>query len=270
MRAAVLGSPVAHSLSPAMHRAAYAHLGLTDWRYDRRECREPELAPLLASLDETWRGLSLTMPLKEEAARLATTVDAVAQEVGGANTLVRRPDDGWDAYNTDVHGISQALRAAGITDVESVLLLGSGATARSVIAAVAQMGATLVTFATRSGTRPETLAYARSLGLVAPEADLDQVAARVPRHDLLVNTLPGTAADPVAATLADLRPLPALFEVVYEGWPTALARTFAAAGSPVASGLDMLAHQAARQVELMTGRSVPAAVLLDAARSALG
>ena len=268
LRAGVLGSPIAHSLSPVMHRAAYAHLGLSDWTYDRRECEAAELPALVAGLDESWRGLSLTMPLKEAALALATTVDPVAESVGGANTLVRRPDLGWDAYNTDVHGVRQALADHRVTSARHVLVLGSGATARSALAAVRELGARTVAFGIRSEVRPETGDLLDELGVAWSAHPLDEVNALVRDADLVIDTLPGRGADAVAAQLADVPRLPALFEAIYEDWPTTLARTFAATGAPVVSGLEMLAHQGALQVEHMTGRPVPASVLLDAASGA--
>lgn len=267
-RAGVLGSPITHSLSPVMHRAAYAHLGL-DWSYERHECHEAGLAPFLAGLDDTWAGLSLTMPLKEEALRLADRVDPMAQAVGGANTLVRQGDS-WAAHNTDVAGIRAALAREGVREAPTVLLLGSGATARSVIEAVRDLGAEVVTFATRSGARAESVAFARSLGLMTRECSLDAVRREVADASLVVNTMPGRAADVVAPTLAGAA-LPPLFEVIYEGWPTALAQVFLAAGAPVASGLVMLAEQGAEQVRLFTGQGGPelGAVMLAAAQAQL-
>lgn len=267
-RAGVLGSPIAHSLSPVMHRAAYAHLGV-DWAYERYECDEPGLEPFLAGLDDTWAGLSLTMPLKEEALRLADRVDPVAQAVGGANTLVHHGDS-WVAYNTDVAGIRAALAREGVREAPSVLLLGSGATARSVIEAVHELGAEAVTFATRSGARAESVAFAQSRGLATSTCDLDAVRREAAGASLVVNTMPGRAADAVAMTIAGVA-LPPLFEVIYEGWPTALAQVFLAAGAPVASGLVMLAEQGAEQVRLFTGQGGPelGAVMLAAAQAEL-
>nr|WP_277628275.1 shikimate dehydrogenase [Arsenicicoccus dermatophilus] len=278
-RAAVVGSPIGHSLSPVMHRAAYAGLGLDDWSYHRVEVTEGGLGAFVAELDPSWQGLSVTMPLKEEALALAACADPVARVAGAANTLVRA-GDGWSAYNTDVPGIRAALGDHGIDGVGRVAVLGAGATARSVLLAAAELGAREVVVLVRYGVRPETEQLARTLGLGWATASLGaaDVAQVVPGVDLVVNTLPGDAGDvvaPVVATLAatGAQPpgarVPPLFEVVYEGWPTALAQAFAAAGAPVVSGLEMLAHQAARQVTLMTTREIPARVLLDAARAAL-
>ncbi|TDC50157.1 shikimate dehydrogenase, partial [Jiangella ureilytica] len=111
-RCAVLGSPIAHSLSPVIHRAAYRRLGL-DWEYTAHEVDESSLARFVSGLGPEWRGLSLTMPLKRVALDVAATASDVARTVGAANTLVRRDDGGWDADNTDVPGVVATLRAAG-------------------------------------------------------------------------------------------------------------------------------------------------------------
>ncbi|HET8988014.1 MAG TPA: shikimate dehydrogenase, partial [Humibacillus sp.] len=178
-RCAVWGSPVAHSLSPILHRAAYAALGLTTWSYDRREVDAPGFASALEELDETWRGLSLTMPLKEVALEAATEATDTARETAAANTLVR-VEGGWLADNTDVYGITAALAAVGCDlasdAVAEVVVVGSGATARSAVAAVAAAAGDAVTsrrvtLMVRDEARPETLAHARATGLhvaVAP------------------------------------------------------------------------------------------------------
>jgi len=171
-RAAVLGSSVSHSLSPALHRAAYSALGLSTWVYDACEVDEPGLQGFVGGLGAEWAGLSLTMPLKEAAFAVADEVSGLARETGAVNTLVRRQDGGWAAYNTDVYGVSQALREAGCVSATRALVLGSGATARSVVAALAMLGAHRVTFAVRSTARPQTLEQARRAGLEVDVLDL--------------------------------------------------------------------------------------------------
>jgi len=160
-RAAVLGSPIDHSLSPTLHEAAYRALGLSDWVYGIHEVRASELGEFVSRLGPEWAGLSLTMPLKEVAFEVAAEVSGLACEVGAINTLVRRPDGGWNADNTDVYGVSQALREAGVGHVAGALVLGSGATARSVVAGLAALGCPKVTFAVRSEARFETGATCR-------------------------------------------------------------------------------------------------------------
>jgi len=273
-RAAVLGSPISHSLSPALHRAAYRALGLSTWLYDAHEVQKPALQGFVASLGAEWAGLSLTMPLKEAAFAVADEVSDLARDVGAINTLVRRQDGGWKGENTDVYGVSQALREAGCVRVSSSLVLGSGATARSVVAALASLGCQQVTFAVRSAARPETLEQARRAGLEVHVVGLDQVADRVKDAPLVVSTLPADAlADTPRAKL-----LPAgsrledhlVLDVVYAGWPTPLARAFEEAGAGVVSGFEMLVHQAAEQVRLMTGLLPPLETMRAAGRAAMG
>jgi shikimate dehydrogenase len=264
-RAAVLGSPIGHSLSPVLHRAAYRALGLSDWLYGAHEVREPALHGFVTGLGPEWAGLSLTMPLKEVAFEVADDVSELAREVGAINTLVRRVDGGWRGDNTDVYGVAQALREAGCTHVASSLVLGSGATARSVVAALATLGCQRLTFAVRSAARPETLDQARRAGLevdVVGLSDIGQVTDRLGDAPVVVSTLP---ADALPSDALTGRMIPAgsrlpdhlLLDVVYAGWPTPLARTFAEAGAHVVSGFEMLLHQAAGQVHLMTGLLAP-------------
>ena len=271
-RAAVLGSPISHSLSPALHGAAYRALGLGDWHYGAHEVQGSELRGFVTRLGAEWAGLSLTMPLKEAAFEVADEVSDLAREIGAINTLVRRPDGGWSGHNTDVYGVSQALREAGCGHVASSLVLGSGATARSVVAALATLGCQRVTFAVRSAARQETLDQARRAGLevdVVGLAQVSQVADRVGDAPVVVSTLPANA---LPANLLTGRMLPEglrlpghlLLDVVYAGWPTPLARMFEDAGAKVVSGFEMLVHQGAEQVHLMTGLLAP----LEAMRAA--
>ncbi|MFI6505563.1 shikimate dehydrogenase [Nonomuraea typhae] len=262
MRAAVLGSPIAHSLSPYLHRAAYRAMGLTGWTYDAFECDEAALPGLLegtirpvrgpgGSGDRAWAGLSLTMPLKRAVLPLLDTVSDLAVEVGGANTVVFR-DGAAHGENTDVHGIERALAEAGAPAPGSALVLGGGATAASALAALRNLGLDHVTLAVRDpGRAAETVAVAGRLGVTLRVETLDKLEPLL-GVDLVVSTLPGPAADVHAATLAGV---PALFDVVYAPWPTAAARSVQAAGGRVVGGFAMLLHQAVRQVELMTCRA---------------
>ena len=266
-RAAVLGSPIDHSLSPTLHEAAYRALGLSDWVYGIHEVRASELGGFVSRLGPEWAGLSLTMPLKEVAFEVADEVSGLAREVGAINTLVRRPDGGWNGDNTDVYGVSQALREAGVGHVASALVLGSGATARSVVAGLAALGCLKVTFAVRSEARFETLEQARRAGLEVEVVGLRELASRVGDSQLVISTLPENALSEnalSASALVDLllpkglrMPDHLLLDVVYAGWPSPLARTFADAGARVVSGFEMLVHQAAEQVHLMTGLLAP-------------
>jgi shikimate dehydrogenase len=274
-RAAVLGSPISHSLSPALHAAAYRALGLSDWRYEAHEVRESALGGFVAGLGPQWAGLSLTMPLKEAAFGVADEVSDLARGIGAINTLVRRPDGGWSGHNTDVYGVSQALREAGCVQVASSLVLGSGATARSVVAALAALGCQKVTFAVRSTARQETLDQALRAGLEVNVVGLGQVPDGVLDAPVVVSTLPASALPSNALTS---RMFPegsrlrdhVLLDVVYAGWPTPLARTFERAGARAVSGFEMLLHQAAEQVHLMTGLLAPVEQMRAAGLAAMG
>lgn len=274
LNAAVLGSPIAHSLSPVLHRAAYAALGLTQWRYAAHEVDEQAFLPFVAGLDETWRGLSLTMPLKEVAFDVAADVSPTALATGAVNTLVRRETGEWDAHNTDVHGIVSALVGAReLVEAAPATVLGSGATARSAIAALAQLGATGVHLAVRAAARPATLRMAADLGVAVEEVPLADWAGAAAGPGgsvgLVVSTLPTGAGAAAAEVLEGRRLSGTLLDVVYADWPTPLARAGAAAGLDVVSGLDMLVHQAGEQVRLMTGREAPLEAMFAAARGAV-
>jgi shikimate dehydrogenase len=250
VRAAVLGSPVGHSRSPRLHRAAYAALGL-DWTYDAVEVDAAGLPAFLDGLGPDWAGLSLTMPLKQAVLPLLDTCSALARDVAAANTVVLR-DGRREGHNTDVGGILAALAEAGVTAVERAVVLGGGATARSALAALARLGCAEPVVVVRSHPA-ETLAAAERLGMRPQVRAWDP--AVLDGCQLLVSTLPAGAADRFAGSVRDL---PALLDVVYDGWPTPLA---AACRGTVVSGAAMLLHQAVGQVQLMTGRTPPLEVL---------
>ena len=266
-RAAVLGSPVAHSLSPALHRAGFAAAGLGDWAYDRIECDGQRLPGLVRRSGPEWAGYSVTMPGKAAAAEVADARSGRVELLGVANTLWRGPQ-GWHAENTDVDGVLGALRAAGIVPGR-VLLLGGGGTARSVVAALAELGTEALTVA---GRRPERTAdcveLSRQLGIDVTVTDLtpENIASVVEDIDLVFSTLPAGAPDHLAAILAGV---PALFDAVYHPWPTALAAA-STPGRITITGLDMLLHQAFRQFELFTGCDAPRAAMRQGLVAASG
>jgi len=250
-RAAVLGSPIEHSLSPVLHTAAYAALGLAHWSYAAIECDEAGLPALIASCDSRWAGLSLTMPLKRAVLPLLDRTEPLAVEAGGANTVVFAGGE-RHGYNTDVPGMVAALAEAGVTAPPGATILGAGATACAALAALRETGlesaAVLVRDRARAG---DLLAAAGRLGM---EVDLRPFDSEVRDGDLLVSTVPAGAADIYAERAWGSRPGPAaVLDVVYAPWPTPLAQAAAKAGAIVVSGFDLLLHQAARQVELMTG-----------------
>lgn len=268
-RAGVVGSPISHSLSPLLHRAAYAALGLDGWSYDAFEVRSGELARFVDTLGPEWVGLSVTMPGKEEALALGTTTGSAAELTGAANTLVRRPQ-GWYADNTDVHGLTEALREAGVSRPRRATILGGGATARSALVALSGMGVEDVTMVVRDRPRAETGALAERLGLGLRVRRLgDGAIALGQDQDVLVGTLPGSAPAPAVTLTGGAEPRPVMLDVAYSPWPSALATAVSALGPgapTVSRGTGMLLHQAARQVQLMTGHDGP----VEAMRDALG
>ena len=254
-RAAVLGSPVGHSLSPVLHRAGYAAAGLTRWQYEAIDCDADALPGLIAGAGPEWAGFSVTMPGKAVAAAVADTRSDRVTALGVANTLVRR-EGGWFADNTDVDGLIGALRAAGAPAPRTALILGGGGTAAAVLAALAELGATDVVIA---GRRPQSTAGAVELAGVlgvpirAIGWELDVIGSAADAADLVVSTVPAGAAD----LLADrLRAVPTLFDVLYHPWPSPLAAA-SVPGRVTVTGLDMLLHQAFRQFELITGVPAP-------------
>ncbi|MGW5054640.1 shikimate dehydrogenase [Actinokineospora sp. NPDC004072] len=265
-RAAVLGSPVSHSLSPVLHSAAYAALGL-DWTYERVECDEQRLPGLVGELGPEWVGLSVTMPGKRAALAVADSATERARAVGAANTLVRS-GAGWHADSTDIDGVTGALRANGFTvDSGSAVVLGAGGTACAALAAVVELGIPDAVVVVREPARAgDAVGCAERLGLPLrvvrwSETDFDSVAASAA---VLVNTAPAAATAGLAASLARARHV---LDVIYHPWPTPLAE---ARDGKLATGLDMLLHQAFGQVEQFTGKEAPRREMRDALRAATG
>jgi shikimate dehydrogenase len=263
-RAAVLGKPVRHSLSPTLHAAAYAVLGL-DWSYDAHEVDEDGLAAFVAGLDEEWAGLSLTMPLKRAALPLCYALGAIAEEVGAVNTLVF-DEHGAYGENTDVPGLVNALAEVGVSRVPAAAVLGGGATAASAIAALAEVCDGDVAVYVRSAHRAADLPpLGERLGVTVHLRPWDDAAAAADAP-LVISTAPKGAADALAEALPTT--VGTLFDVVYDPWPTPLAAAWQARGGRVLGGLDLLIHQAVLQVELMTGHRVPRAEVVAAMRTA--
>ncbi|MGW1087487.1 shikimate dehydrogenase [Streptomyces sp. NPDC002596] len=267
-RAAVLGSPIAHSLSPVLHRAAYAELGLTDWSYDRFEIDEQALPGFIEGLDSSWAGLSLTMPLKRAIIPLLDSVSETASAVEAVNTVVFTEDGRRLGDNTDIPGMIAALRERGVEKVESAAVLGAGATASSAVAALAAMCTGPVTAYVRSRERGDEMrGWGERLGVdvrIADWADAGQ-ALRAP---LVIATTPAGTTDALAGAVPDAPGT--LFDVLYEPWPTGLAAAWSSRSGAVVGGLDLLVHQAVLQVEQMTGRSpAPLAAMRKAGEEAL-
>jgi shikimate dehydrogenase len=258
-RLAVLGSPIAHSLSPALHRAAFAAQGL-DWTYEAIEARGDDLPRLLA---DGFHGLSLTMPLKRDVLPLLDSVDATVQLTGGANTVLDQ--DGLHGFNTDVAGIIRALARGGVTALENVHVLGSGATAASVIAAAYTLGASRVTVFARTVANAEPLVeLAATLEIELTVRPLGAQDRSLVVPELVANTLPGHAELDLAYPEA-IRRESVLFAVAYHPWPGRLARDWFAVDGTVVDGLDMLIEQALVQERIFVGGS-PALELADEER----
>ena len=262
-RAGVLGSPIAHSLSPVLHTAAYRALGLPDWEYRATEVSEGGFVDHVRGLDPTWRGLSFTMPLKELAFEVAQDVSPVAAATGVINTLLRRQDGGWDGDNPDVAGIVLGLAEAGIDGVTAAVVVGSGATARSVVAALASLGARRVDFMVRDEIRPATARHATAAGLEVGRRGLGDWPADV---EVVVSTVP-SGLEGVAATLPPGGRV--VLDVVYGEGPSVLAAAAERRGYLVVPGTVMLLHQAAVQVRLMTGYAAPVAAMRAALAESL-
>ncbi|WP_218566282.1 shikimate dehydrogenase [Vallicoccus soli] len=259
MRAGVLGSPVAHSLSPVLHRAAYAQLGL-DWSYDAHDVPAGGLAGFLDALGPDWAGLSVTMPLKREALDLVDWASPGARDVEAVNTVLLSRGRRLGS-NTDVPGMLAALAEAGTTSAASGTVLGGGATARSALGALRDLGVARATVVARRPAAVQELApTARRLGLGLVPAPWDPAAlGDALGADVVVAAVPGEAA---AALAAAVPPRPGtLLDVAYDPWPTSLAAAWERAGGAVRGGLDLLVHQAVLQVGLMTGRDAPGRLL---------
>jgi shikimate dehydrogenase len=264
--AAVLGKPIGHSLSPVLHRAAYAALGLTDWTYDAIECDEAGLAALVYSSEPDVAGYSCTMPLKRAVLEVADSMSVQAAAIGAGNTLLQIDGD-WHADNTDWVGVANALAEQGVEAAASrVLVLGAGGTAQAALAAMD--GASSVTVLVRDTARTDDLRNAAErLELGVRIENLDRFGACLAECDVVISTLPAGAADHLAT--ADWRSGQVLLDVVYAPWPTPLAESASNAGVLIASGASMLLHQAMRQVELMTGHPVVGTAAEQAMRAAL-
>lgn len=276
--AAVIGSPIDHSRSPILHRAAWENLGLgQDWEYRRIECTEDQVPSLLTRVDANCLGLSVTMPCKHAVMAHLDAIDPLAVAVESVNTVISAGGV-LTGFNTDVHGIQAALEGAtsrhGVASAPtSAVILGSGATASSALAAVGSMGVRDITVIARRFSGPHSiLMAAMRLGLTinqVPWADLDGVVATINAADLVVSTVPSGVAD-VWATEVTPHEDQILLDVVYQPLHTALVEAWRVAGAPVAHGLDMLVHQAAAQVRLMTGRDVDPEVMRAAVVAELG
>ncbi|EGD56058.1 shikimate dehydrogenase [Gordonia neofelifaecis] len=264
-KAAVLGSPVTHSKSPAVHRAAYAALGLDGWTYDAIDTGADELAARVGGSGPEWVGFSVTMPGKLAALAFADERTRRAELIGSANTLVRTAD-GWRADCTDVDGMTGALAAAGVPATAArAVVIGAGGTALPTVAALAEAGVDEVSVVARSAERAAgVLELAEKLGMSARVIGFDADAvlrSACAEADVTVSTVPAPAAESlIPAVIGTGR----LVDVIYDPWPTPLAAAVSAAGGTVVGGLVMLLNQAYSQVEQFTGRQAPKAAMAAA------
>lgn len=253
-RFAVLGSPIEHSKSPAIHLAAYRVLGL-DWEYGRAEVQKGLLRTFHAGLGEVWNGFSVTMPLKEEASRFADELDEFASLTGSTNTLYLDEFGKWHGFNTDVFGIVQAVTEARIGLVRHALIIGSGATATSAMVAISVLNpsAQVEVLARNPESRKTLIALGKKLGLKVRRAGGLRAASRV--SNLTISTLPAGSLDKHAARLSKSilwKPKGALLDVSYNPWPSALAQAWVAKDKRTISGLEMLIWQAVAQIRIFT------------------
>ena len=296
-RCAVLGQPIAHSLSPVLHTAAYRALGLEQWRYDKREVGEEGLDAFLKTLDPTWAGLSLTMPLKKTIQPYGVPSNRWAKELEVANTAVfdwtkaaADADGSWPhgkpeikLYNTDVIGIvlafghalghalgqSQSEGSSNTIGGSQALVIGNGNTAASAVAACTMMpGIEHIVVAARHPGKNPSLRQVAGKFIDAPEPlreivldDAQTLCHELEESSIVINTIPGHAADHVAAVLADALAsnaqagalCGALLDVVYDPRPTKLMQVWREGGGTALGGEEMLLYQALVQVLLMTG-----------------
>ena len=262
MRCGVLGDPIAHSLSPALHRAAYAACGL-DWHYDAHRVRAGALGEFVDGLGEEWRGLSVTAPLKREAAARADMVSPTAAMAGAANTLVREAAGSWYADNTDVPGAVAAIRERWDGEVRMATVIGGGATAASTGLALADLGARTIVLLVRDASRAAEAVAALGRHPHAPAIEVSSVGEGPVVGEVVVSTVPAAAQTPDLVERCG--GVPVVFEVTYDPWPTPLARSVGeGTGRVLVTGLDLLVHQAALQFEKFTGLPAPLAAMRSA------
>jgi shikimate dehydrogenase len=260
-------------LSPVIHRAAYRGLGLEGWQYDAIQVASGHLAAFVDGLDPAeWRGLSLTMPLKREALPLLSSRDEWVAATGVCNTVLLEPDGGRHGLNTDVTGARMVLGEHDVP-MERAVVLGGGATATSLLLALAERGMRHATLVVRSPERAADTVHAVAAHRSTPQVELRTLAevgeeAQELAGDVLVSTVPASAQVP--ELLAAVPDIPLVFDVVYDPWPTPLSAAAERSGRTVVSGLDLLVAQAVNQVVAMTGRhDVPAGAMRRAAEEEL-
>ena len=253
IKAAVLGSPISHSLSPLLHNTAYAQMGLSA-SYEAMEVKADTLAQFMGERDETWTGFSLTMPLKEEAIAYADHVDDLAKRINSANTLYRKAGE-WHATSTDVIGFTNALKLHNVDVKGHVVILGAGATARAA-AAACDNSSTQITVINRSLARVQAMSDAvieSELSFLNWD-DLSVLADA----DLVISTAPAGVTDSIELPAKTSAPY---FEALYKPWPTPASAMWASRGGKVIDGLDLLIHQALAQIAIFSGETFDSALM---------
>jgi shikimate dehydrogenase len=259
LRAAVLGHPISHSKSPALHHAAYSRLGV-NISYTAIDVTEQLLPSLMRELrgQQGWRGLSVTMPLKAAMVSEVDEVRGVARILGVVNTVAFEEYAGGSraiGFNTDVTGIVNAVRHAGGRTPAAPVILGGGGTAAAAVAALAELGAGSARLFVRDPLRTtEVRAAAESLGLSLEVRPITEAAKPTAAADVVISTLPPRAADGLAAEIAGLKTAThgVLLDVAYDPWPSRVASVWEAGGGAVVPGLEMLLYQAVEQVRLFS------------------
>jgi len=263
VKCAVVGDPISHSLSPVLHRAGFAAVGL-DWEYDAALVPAGGLAGFVASLGEEWRGLSVTAPLKREALILADVLSDRVRLVGAANTLLMTGGE-VHADNTDLPGAVAAIRERYDGAIRDALILGAGATAASTGLALAELGATRIAIAARSASRASDTVAAIAGHPSRPQVRvLDLATVELEGEDIVVSTVLAIAQ--TRGLVARVSDVEVLFDALYDPWPTPLAR---AVTGTLVSGLDLLVHQAGLQFTAFTGVAAPLAAMRAAGEAAL-
>ena len=263
MKAAVLGKPISHSLSPVLHNAGYQAQGL-EHEYERHEVDESGLASFVQSLSADWMGLSLTMPLKVAAFSIVESVTPLVEISGSINTLVF--GERIIGYNTDIYGIVQACIESGVAEPETCTIIGSGATARSAIVAARELGITRIELLARNSEailQCDQIAQELGITFIAPPID----ESKWQESDLVINTTPTGVADKLLPATSSVSGL--LLDVIYHPWPTQIASRWETAGGAICPGYLMLLHQAVAQYELFTGVDAPVAQMRAALMDAL-
>ena len=284
----VLGNPVRHSLSPAMHNAALAELGL-NWVYLALPAPPERLEQVLDGLEAVGcRGLNVTIPHKQAVVSLVAELSPLARRLGAVNTLVPRADGGWFGTNTDVEGFLAPLRSGpfGPWTGKRALVLGCGGSALAVVAGLVELGLESIKVAARQPAALEAFlatgagwSEACRLEGLAWGGSLAQALAGV---DLVVNTTPvgmASLTDPAAALrcpltapeLEALQPQTLVYDLIYTPRPSQLLRQAAARGCPSLDGLEMLVQQGAAALRHWSGLSeIPVEAMRQAALAELG